>query len=211
MKKNQKIEGNSTLVLASESSARQSILTGLKLIFDVIAPDFSETAQPGVPPAEIALINAKGKAGSVAAKLAGQSEANVIVIGSDQVCCTDSGMVLHKPGSRDRAIDQLTQASDQWLTFYSSLVLIRNGMVERAHVESCAVKLRRLTNLEIKAYVTADNPLWSAGSFHAEGAGLRLIEKIETTDINLLYGLPALVLLQALRELNDPLAYAVSS
>ena len=84
MKKNQKIEGNSTLVLASESSARQSILTELKLIFDVIAPDFSETAQPGVPPAEIALINAKGKAGSVAAKLAGQSEANVIVIGSDQ-------------------------------------------------------------------------------------------------------------------------------
>ena len=59
MKKNQKIEGNSTLVLASESSARQSILTGLKLIFDVIAPDFSETAQLGVPPAEIALINAR--------------------------------------------------------------------------------------------------------------------------------------------------------
>ena len=39
------------------------------------------------------------------------------------------------------------------------------------------------------------------------GAGLRLIEKIETSDINVLYGLPALALLQALRELDHPLAY----
>ena len=208
MKKNQEIEGNWSLVLASESNARRSILTGLRLVFDVIGPDFCETDQPGVPPAEIALINAEGKAGSVAAKLADRLDANAIIIGSDQVCCTQSGIVLHKPGSADRAIDQLTQASDQWLTFYSSLVLIRNGAVAWSGVESCAVKLRRLTNPEIRDYVMVDNPLWSAGSFHAEGAGLRLIEKIETTDINVLYGLPALALLQALRELNDPLTYA---
>lgn len=206
MKKNQGIEGNSTLVLASESSARHSILTGLKLVFDVIAPDFDETVQSAAP-AEIALVNAKGKAGSVAAKLASQSAANAIVIGSDQVCCLESGMILHKPGSVDRAIDQLTQASGQWLTFHSSLALLRNGVVERAIVESCAVRLRRLTNLEIETYVLADSPLCSAGSFHAEGAGLRLIEKIETSDINVLYGLPALALLQALRELDHPLAY----
>ena len=208
MKKNQEIEGNSALVLASESSARRLILMRLKLVFDVIAPDFDEMAQPGVAPAEVALINARGKAGSVASKLAGRPNANAIIIGSDQVCCMDSGMVLHKPGSVDRAIDQLAQASDQWLTFYSSLVLVRDGVVERSSVESCAVKLRKLTNLEIQDYVKADNPLWSAGSFHAEGAGLRLIEKIETADINLLYGLPALTLLQALRALKNPLAYA---
>ena len=208
MKKNHEIEGNSALVLASESSARRLILMKLKLVFDVIAPDFDETAQPGVAPAEVALVNAQGKAGSVASKLAGRPNANAIIIGSDQVCCTQSGIVLHKPGSADRAIDQLTQASDQWLTFYSSLVLIRNGAVAWSGVESCAVKLRRLTNPEIRDYVMVDNPLWSAGSFHAEGAGLRLIEKIETADINLLYGLPALTLLQALRELKNPLAYA---
>lgn len=208
MTKNKEIEENPVLVLASESSARRSILVGLKLVFDVVAPDFDESAEPDASPAQIALSNAKGKAASVDAKLAGKLKPGTIIIGSDQVCCTASGTILHKPGSIDRALDQLTQTSDQWLTFYTSLALIRNGTVERASVESCAVKLRRLTRLEIRAYVMADNPLWSAGSFLAEGAGLRLIEEIKTTDINLLYGLPALTLLQALRALNHPLAYA---
>jgi|TARA_B110000285_G_C14982247_1_gene542024 septum formation protein len=211
MMKNKGNDRNPALVLASESSARRSILAGLKLVFDVIAPDFEERVHPSASPTEIALINAEGKARAVDAGFSSDCRPAAIVIGSDQVCCTESGLILHKPGSVDRAIDQLMQASSQRLTFYSSLVLIMDGKVARSTVETCAVKLRRLTKDDIRAYVAADNPLWSAGSFHAEGAGLRLIETIETTDINVLYGLPALALLRFLRELKVPLAYAADT
>jgi septum formation protein len=62
--------------------------------------------------------------------------------------------------------------------------------------------MRTLTQDEIRSYVLADRPLWSAGSFHAEGAGLHVIERIETDDINGLYGLPVLKLLSILRDLG---------
>ena len=207
MKKNDHFEESRKLVLASKSNARRSILAGLRLVFEIIAPDFEETRQPDLPAEQIAIANAKGKACAVDAALVAKMHRPALVIGSDQVCCTESGLILHKPGSVDKAVDQLTQASNQWLTFCTSLALVMDGKVHKSTVEHCVVKIRTLTESEIRAYVAADNPLWSAGSFHAEGAGLRLIEKIETTDINVLYGLPALTLLRFLRELEFPLAY----
>jgi predicted house-cleaning NTP pyrophosphatase (Maf/HAM1 superfamily) len=73
----------------------------------------------------------------------------------------------------------------------------------------CRVKLRDLDHSEICEYVAADQPLASAGSFHAEGAGQRLIESIETEDINILYGLPLLALLKALRDLDRVPGYSL--
>ena len=104
--KNKGNDRNPALVLASESSARRSILAGLKLVFDVIAPDFEERVHPSASPTEIALINAEGKARAVDAGFSSDCRPAAIVIGSDQVCCTESGLILHKPGSVGRAIDQ---------------------------------------------------------------------------------------------------------
>src|SRR5665647_3361786 len=89
------------LVLGSTSPYRAELLSRLKLAFAVIAPDVDESAQPGELPHELARRLALAKARTVADRFP-----DAVVIGSDQVADLD-GESLGKPGSHDKATDQL--------------------------------------------------------------------------------------------------------
>ena len=62
--------------------------------------------------------------------------------------------------------------------------------------------MRELTDHEIRAYVTLDNPLDCAGSYKIEKAGLGLMKSLETQDPSAIQGLPLIALTQALTELG---------
>ena len=158
-------------------------------------------------PEKKALENACGKALSIQPSETSRRALQPLVIGSDQVCITNLGKTLHKPGTKTRAIQQLHQVSGQWVTFHTGLVLVRSKRVLHEAVVQSRVKYRVLSDPQIRGYVDADKPFQSAGSLLMEGAGLRLIEQIETSDINALYGLPALKLLEGLYKLNWDLSY----
>lgn len=191
-------ENNPQLILASTSSARVAIFRNLKLPFTPIAPQFTESEDLSVHPATRAIENGRGKALSIDTTPPKAGAFPPLVIGSDQICTSASGQTLHKSGGRDRAMDQLHQVSNQWVNFHTSVVMAQSGTVLSQAVVHSRIKFRALSRAQIQRYVDADKPYHSAGSVLLEGAGLRLIEQVDTPDMNALYGLPALKLLEFL-------------
>ncbi|MFP5384055.1 MAG: Maf family protein [Gammaproteobacteria bacterium] len=182
------------LILASGSAGRRQLLQRLQLPFRVIVPGIEESRRPGESPLTLAERLSREKALAVAGDLAGG-----LVIGSDQVADCN-GELLGKPGTRERAIAQLLQASGRDVTFWTGLALANAGTgIVRSTVIRCDVHFRDLSAGEIARYVDADQPLECAGSFRAESLGTVLFRRLETDDPTSLVGLPLIALCEMLR------------
>lgn len=183
------------LVLASTSPFRQSLLARLGLPFDTASPDVDESALEGESPEALVQRLASLKARSVAA-----TRPDALIIGSDQVACID-GRILGKPGNRENAIAQLSQASGKAVTFYTGLCLhnSRSG-AEQLLCEPFTVHFRDLSPEQIGHYVDKEEPFGCAGSFKSEGLGIVLFRRLEGDDPNALIGLPLIRLVDMLRN-----------
>ncbi len=179
------------LILASTSPYRKELLGRLGLPFEVVPPGYDERPAPGLSPRDLALHHALGKARSVA-----RTSPERIVVGSDQVAEL-GGRILGKPGTRQRAVGQLLEASGRTVRFHTGLALVR-GSREEAWVESFSVRFRRLTRQQVEAYVGADRPFGSAGAFRVESLGIALMEAMEGRDYTALIGLPLIALVELL-------------
>ena len=188
------------IVLASQSAYRRELLGRLLPDFGMLAPQVNETRRPGEPPRELAVRLARLKA---AAGL--DVHPGAIVIGSDQVADLD-GETLGKPGTPERAVDQLLRCAGRLVEFHTAVcVLGPGGSPELAHVDSTRVRFRTLNREEAERYVAADQPLDCAGSFKAEKRGVLLLESIESQDPTAIQGLPLIWLGRALILRGVPL------
>ena len=185
------------LVLASTSRYRAELLARLRLPFDVQRPDADETPLSGEGPSSLADRLAEAKARSVALR-----QPQDWVIGSDQVAEL-GGQPLSKPGSFERAADQLAAASGRTLNFHTAVTLYRHAdrRALRLH-DTTRVRFRTLTAGEIERYLHAEQPYDCAGSFKVEGLGVCLFESIECSDPTALIGLPMIALCGALRQVG---------
>ncbi len=192
------------IVLASTSPFRRELLNRLGIPFTRAAPEVDETRLPEEPPQDLVLRLAEAKARAVAT-----DHPNALVIGSDQVACID-GVVLGKPGDRDRAVDQLSRASGKSVIFYTGLCLF-NTATGRTQVaaEPFRVHFRDLSQAQIRGYLDRERPFNCAGSFKSEGLGIALFERLEGDDPNALVGLPLIRLIAMLdNEGIDLLTYS---
>jgi septum formation protein len=161
----------------------------------VVRPDVDESPLPGEPAAELAARLAAAKAQSVARR-----QPNAWVVGSDQVAELD-GQVLGKPGSFERAADQLAAAAGRRVVFHTAVSLVRVGERRAFHFrDRTEVAFRPLAPAEIERYLHAEQPYDCAGSFKCEGLGISLFEAIHTRDPTALVGLPLIDLAKALRQ-----------
>lgn len=184
-----------SLILASGSRYRKELLTRLGISFEVRSPDIDET--PGVRESarELAARLARAKAAVIA-----RQHPDAWVLGADQVAVCGS-QLIGKPGTAERAIEQLTAASGQTLTFFTAACLARAGEgTTDEHLDETRVHFRELSPAEISRYVTLDQPFDCAGSFRSEGLGVTLLQRIESTDPTALVGLPLIWLSGALRR-----------
>lgn len=175
------------LLLASTSPFRRELLARLGLPFEAQAPDYEEETVPGLPPRDLALRHALGKARAGAAR-----RPECLVIGSDQVAELD-GAPLGKPGTAEAAVAQLRAMAGRRVLFHTGLALV-SGEREEALVETFAVRLRGLPEAALRAYVAREQPLGCAGSFRIEGLGIALMEEMEGRDYTALIGLPLIAL-----------------
>jgi septum formation protein len=182
-----------TLVLGSTSPFRRQLLERLGLPFVTAAPDTDETPRPGESPQALVQRLAEAKARAVAAQFP-----QALIIGSDQVAVID-GEILGKPGSRERALDQLRRASGRQVVFYTGLCLL-NAAGGRAQVvcEPFEVHFRELDDARIGRYLDAEQPFNCAGSFKSEGLGISLFLRLRGDDPNALIGLPLIRLVELL-------------
>jgi septum formation protein len=190
------------LILGSTSRYRRELLGRLRLPFDVQAPAVDEAPLPGEAPAATALRLALAKAHEVAARFP-----HAGVIGSDQVAEHD-GQPVGKPGSHERARQQLRAMSGCSVVFHTAVAVVR---ADTHHAGSAlvpvTVRFRTLSDGEIERYLLAEQPYDCAGSAKAETLGIALLDSIESSDPTALVGLPLIKTCQLLREAGlDPLS-----
>lgn len=183
------------IVLASSSVWRRQLLAQLGLSFTDNAPDVDETALPGEAPDALATRLARRKAETIAA-----AQPAAIVIGSDQVAAV-GGHILGKPGSPERAREQLRLQSGKAVRFYTGLCVCAPAFeAPRQHLETVITRFRDLTDDEIARYVAAEDVTGTAGSLKSEGLGITLVAAIEARDPSALIGLPLIALRRLLAE-----------
>lgn len=190
------------LVLASTSRYRRELLQRLQLPFDVLSPDVDETPQPSQSCADTALRLALAKA-----RAGARRRPDAVVIGSDQVADLD-GRPIGKPGTRERAVEQLRAMSGRHVRFHTAVAVVRPGTgFERALLAPVEVTFRRLDDRQIDRYLALEQPYDCAGSAKAEALGIVLLERIESDDPTALVGLPLIRTCSLLRDAGlDPLA-----
>lgn len=182
------------LILASTSRYRAELLRKLGLEFTARAPGVDETPQPGEPPEQLVRRLSEAKARAVAA-----GAGAALVIGSDQIAVCD-GRTLGKPGTPERAQEQLAALSGREVVFLTGLCLLDTATdTAQTAVDTTRVRFRSLTAAEIADYVAREQPLDCAGSFKSEGLGIALFEAIQGEDPNALIGLPLIELCRMLR------------
>jgi septum formation protein len=189
------------LVLASTSPYRRELFSRLGLKFQAVPPKFDESHDHAGDPAALALALARGKAMSVAADFT-----NAIIIGSDQVVWCEN-RVLGKPGTKERAWQELRELRGRTHEFYMGLFLFHTEKrAAQEFVVKGSARLRSdLSEAELRRYVELDNPVDCAGSAKTEGPGLMLFERLDCEDWMAIIGLPVITLTTALRAWQYPL------
>lgn len=192
-----------TLILASQSRYRAELLARLRHPFETVASHCHETALDGELPAELVTRLALLKAQTVAET--GINTAKTLIIGSDQVADL-GGDILGKPGTVERAVEQLAAMSGQRVIFRTGLCVLEadSGRYELDRVD-VEVIFRQLSRDEIQRYVDQDQPLDCAGSFKSESLGISLLTALNTDDPTALVGLPLIRLSEILRQWGLPL------
>jgi septum formation protein len=185
---------SSSIVLASASKYRKELLRRLGVPFKVWAPDVDESPLPGELPRQTAVRLARAKADA-----GGRKYSSAWIIGSDQVADLD-GHPINKPGSLEKAREQLRELSGHTVLFHTALC-VWNARLERRHerLVTTDVAFRRLTDAEIDRYLEREPAIDVAGSAKSEGLGVSLLTRLGGDDPTALVGLPLIALSSMLR------------
>ncbi len=182
------------IILASTSPFRKQLLDRLGVTFATAAPDVDETPLTGESPAALVRRLSEAKARAIGTSFTG------LIIGSDQVATTGDD-ILGKPGTHERAAEQLRQLSGKLVNFYTGLCLLNSESGDvQLEVVPFKVQFRQLGDEQIERYLQRDQPYNCAGSFKSEGLGITLFEYMEGEDPTALIGLPLIRLTSMLAQ-----------
>lgn len=182
------------LILGSTSRYRRELLERLGLPFEVVAPGVDESPLPAETPRDLAMRLALAKARAVS-----RAHPQAVVIGSDQVADL-AGLPLGKPGSHERAVEQLRAMRGQTVVFQTALAVVCEATgFESVDLAPVRVVFRDLSDAEIERYLRIEQPYDCAGSARSEGLGIALLERIDSDDPTALIGLPLIRTCRLLR------------
>ena len=181
------------ILLASGSVYRRELLARLRLPFDYAAPEIDESPRPNESGTALASRLAQQKAQALTSRYPEH-----LIIGSDQVAVLDE-QLIGKPGTFERAREQLRAASGRSVSFLTGLCL-HNARSGRNQVDCIpfTVHFRELDDARIERYLRAEQPYDCAGSFKCEALGISLFRRTEGDDITSLVGLPLIRLVDML-------------
>lgn len=187
-----------TVVLASTSPYRLQLMRQLGIQFHVSAPLYEEHIDQRVAPELLVKHLAGHKAKSLKERYP-----DALIIGADQVFVSSRGTIMGKPGTVEKAVEQLRDMSGRSHTFYTGLSVFDSASGHSlTDLSTYTVTLRKLTLEQIRNYVERDNPLDCAGSFKIEGLGITLMESMEGDDYTSLIGLPLIKLTNLLLQMG---------
>jgi septum formation protein len=189
------------IILASQSAARQAMLTAAGVAFKAVPAHVDEDQvmaaliAEAAPPERIADALAELKALKVSRSHSGQ-----LVLGADSIVAAADGTLLAKPETRARAETQLHQLSGTTHKLVSAAVIAQDGQPVWRAGGAARLTMRALSESFIGHYLDAEGEavLGCVGCYRIEGLGAQLFTRIEG-DQFVIRGLPLLAVLDYLR------------
>ena len=172
------------IILASGSPRRKEILENTNLKFSVITSDIDEIIFENEEPIQLVLRLAFEKCMSVA-----QNNPSDLVIGADTIVVLDNE-ILGKPKNEEEAFNTLSKLSNREHQVITGMSIV-NLENEKKLVDYAIsnVKFKKLTDQDIKDYISTKECLDKAGSYGIQGYGALLVEEIKGDYFNIV-GLP---------------------
>ena len=170
------------IYLASQSARRKEILKGMKVPFRVVESHYCERFLKHLPPSELVLEHAVGKA--LKAKLPRGAR---YVLAADTIVWKNK--LCGKPKTFLQAFRMLKALSGRWHDVYTGIVLWdrkRNDFFRG--VSKTGVLFKRFSDEEIRRYVRIVHPFDKAGSYAIQ-EGPRIVKSIRGSYSNVV-GLP---------------------
>ena len=187
------------LILASGSSIRKQMLADAGVVFEVITSHVDEDliksnfVKETFPERVIELSKAKAKEVS-------KLYPGALVIGADQICVLGNES-FDKPLEFSKAVENLTKLSGKTHIQFSGACLYKDRKLIWEHSEFAELKMKSLSQEEIKAYIKLDDPLQCCGCYKFESNGSDLFEYVKGSE-NVIKGLALEALLEALDKYN---------
>ena len=193
------IKPSAPIILASGSESRRIMLEDAGLDFKVISSEVDEDIlkqeMTGMPFEEQVVKLAMAKAKEVS-----EQNHDHVVIGGDQMCvCNNS--IFDKPGSVEKAVNNLQVLSGTTHYQYSGVCIFKNGELLWDYYEIVEMNMHKLSDDEIKNYVELENPIHAAGAYKFESLGCNLFSSVNGSSYTI-RGMPLLPLLNKLREMD---------
>jgi septum formation protein len=191
--------GEHPLILASQSRARQTLLTNAGIDFEAVPADIDERSlQQGSnhsAPGEVAAFLAREKALWVSAR-----RRESFVVGADQTLALEKRL-FSKPAGRTGAREQLLALAGRSHELHSAVAVARGAKILFESSTVARMTMRPLSEAAIDAYLdeAGEAVTSSVGAYQLEGLGIHLFERIEGDHFTIL-GLPLLPLLAFLRS-----------
>jgi len=186
------------IILASESPRRQALLSQAGIEYIIMPSYIDEEAaiNEEFTPYDTVLVLSKEKAMHICRQI----DYPAIIIAADTIV-TLQGRVMGKPKDADGAFQMLKLLQGKAHSVYTGVTLIKKtdgGITLTNIVDNTKVRMRSLTDAEIRAYIDTGEPFDKAGAYAIQGRGSLLIEGIEG-DYNTVVGLPLVKVFLALR------------
>ena len=187
------------IILASGSESRRIMLEDagldIKVISSEVDEDILKQQMTGMPFEEQVVKLAMAKAKEVS-----DQNQDHIVIGGDQMCVCNN-LIFDKPGSVEKAINNLKVLSGTTHYQYSGVCIFKNGEMLWDYYEIVEMNMHKLSDEEIKNYVKLENPIHAAGAYKFESLGCNLFSSVNGSSYTI-RGMPLLPLLRKLREMD---------
>lgn len=190
------------VILASTSPYRRQQLENLGLSFTSEKPLVDEQKLKvefaDSHPAALAAQLARAKAESLKTKYP-----KALIIGGDQLV-QHKGEVLGKSGNFEGALRQLKSLQGDTHELLTAVCCLYGDEIFEKTI-SARLKMRRLDDDMLAAYLKLDEPYDCAGSYKIEKAGAQLFEFIACPDLTSIQGLPLMAVTEAFLYFGLPL------
>ena len=185
------------IILASQSARRRDILENLGIKFDIKVSSVDESMSDALTPGENVETVSMRKAAAVAEELGITESDDTLVIASDTVVVCDN-TILGKPRDKAHATEMMRMLSGRRHSVISGIAVIYRGKRVFSHEET-EVEFRSLTDAEIEAYVSTDEPYDKAGGYGIQDKAAIFVRGIHGDYLNVV-GLPVFKLFRILEN-----------
>lgn len=181
------------IVLASASPRRKELLERMGLDFTVRVTDLDETMDPFADPTDEVARVAALKAKAVY-PLCHDGD---VIIAADTIVVCDS-LVMGKPRSESEAFSMLRRLSGREHQVMTGLCVLADSYEETVTVTT-TLRMRPLSDEEIRAYIATGEPMDKAGAYGIQGLAAMFVVGLDGDYYNVM-GLPVCTLSMILRK-----------